>query len=111
MLRKLTLHARLSLLLSVFLAIAVIVGLISVVLVSRQHVLGEEEALNHLARTTIRASLPLVEQSPDPAKALDELVIRLQADLQSMVSLRRNGVVTQQDRPPNSSGSAPKWFV
>ncbi len=111
MLRKLTLHARLSLLLSAILAIAVVICLFGVVEASREHVLDEEEAIGHLARMTIRASLPLVEQSPDPAKALDELVIRLQADLQSMVSLRRNGVTTRQDHSPNSSGSVPKWFV
>lgn len=109
--RKLTLHARLSLLLSAILAVAVIAGLVGVIEASREHVLEEEQAISRLARVAIEASLPLVEQAPDPVKALDELVIRLQSDWQSVVSLRRNGVTTMPDHAHRPSGSTPKWFV
>lgn len=117
--RKLSLQARLSLMIGSILAAVIVVSLVVVVAISREHVVEEEKAVSALMRRAVEASLPLVAQSADAGKALDELVRRLQADPQSTVNLRRNGMVILPDRDIGQgrdnasvrSGSAPPWFV
>jgi two-component system sensor histidine kinase UhpB len=114
--QKLSLRARLSILLALVIALGLIVNVARLVLDAAPRVQAEDQSVTRLAREFVQTLVAGLDETPDPDARLNQIVQDL-SRLRHVSITRQSNVV--ETRPPaaNSSGdggewrSVPAWFV
>jgi two-component system sensor histidine kinase UhpB len=114
--QKLSLRARLSILLALVIALGLVVNVARLVLDAAPRVQAEDQSVTRLAREFVQTLVAGLDETPDPDARLNQIVQDL-SRLRHVSITRQSNVV--ETRPPaaNSSGdggewrSVPAWFV
>jgi two-component system, NarL family, sensor histidine kinase UhpB len=113
--QKLSLRARLNLLLALVLTLGLAVNIARLVLEAGPRVQAEDQSVIHLARELVGPLVESLNETPDPDARLGRII----QDLNQLrhVSITRRDAAEAKQRPADSSGanadlsSVPAWFV
>jgi two-component system sensor histidine kinase UhpB len=113
--RKLSLRARLSMLLALVLALGLVVNIARLVLEAAPRVQAEDQSVVRLAREFVETLVVGLNETPDPDARLDQIV----RDLSRLrhVSITRQNDTAEATHPENDRSDAgephsvPAWFV
>lgn len=110
--QRLSLRARINLLLALVLALGLAVNVARLVLEAAPRVQAEDQSVTRLAREFIETIVTGLNEAPDPEAQLDQMV----QDLKRLrhVSITREGDGNASFPPPGETGdtpSVPAWFV
>jgi len=113
--QKLSLRARLSLLLALVLALGLVVNIARLVLEAAPRVQAEDQSVTRLAREFVETLVVGLDETPDPDARLNQIV----GDLSRLrhVSITRQNDTAETKNSPNDRSdvgeqhSVPAWFV
>jgi two-component system, NarL family, sensor histidine kinase UhpB len=110
--QRLSLRARINLLLALVLALGLAVNVARLVLEAAPRVQAEDQSVTRLAREFIETIVTGLNEAPDPEARLDQIM----EDLKRLrhVSITREGDGNASLPPPDETGdtpSVPAWFV
>jgi two-component system sensor histidine kinase UhpB len=114
--QKLSLRARLSILLALVIALGLVVNVARLVLDAAPRVQAEDQSVTRLAREFVQTLVAGLDETPDPDARLNQIVQDL-SRLRHVSITRENDVV--ETRPPETNSSdragelrsVPAWFV
>src|SRR5882757_3904716 len=113
--QKLSLHARINLLLALVLSLGLSINIARLVLEAAPRVQAEDQSVIRLAREFIETIVAGLNEAPDPEARLNQIV----GDLNRLrhVSITRQGETTDRAGTPDindgdaDARSPPAWFV
>ena len=114
--QKLSLRARLSILLALVIALGLVVNVARLVLDAAPRVQAEDQSVTRLAREFVQTLVAGLDETPDPDARLNQIVRDL-SRLRHVSITRQSDVVETRHPAANSSGDAgewrsvPAWFV
>ncbi|WP_076859019.1 histidine kinase [Bradyrhizobium mercantei] len=111
--QKLSLRARINLLLALILALGLGINIARLVLEAGPRVQAEDQSVIRLAREFVATIVAGLDEAPDPDARLDQIVQDL-SRLRHVSITRQNGAIAKSTGRPESAGdlrAPPEWFV
>jgi two-component system, NarL family, sensor histidine kinase UhpB len=107
--QRLSLRARINVLLALMLALGLAINVARLVLEAAPRVQAEDQSVTRLAREFVETIVTGLNEAGDPDPRLDQIV----QDLKRLrhVSITRQGEGSAAPAPPDEASSVPQWFV